>query len=93
MEGASTIARLVSQAKGRIKIMPGSGVNEYNIADLIRYSGATEIHSSARSRVESKMHYRNPNILLSGSGEEYTLQVTDHERVSKLIALANSVVI
>jgi copper homeostasis protein len=92
MEGASTIARLVSKAAGRIQIMPGSGINEYNIADLVRYSGATEFHSSARSRVESKMAYRNPNILLSGSGEEYTMQITDHERVSNLIKLANGVV-
>jgi copper homeostasis protein len=92
MEGANTIARLVSLAKGRIQIMPGSGINEYNIADLVRYSGATEFHASARSRVDSKMVYRNSNILFSGSGEEYTMQVTDHERVAKLIQLANSVV-
>jgi len=92
MEGANTIARLVSMAKGRITIMPGSGINEYNIADLVRYSGATEFHASARSRVDSKMQYRNSNILLSGSGEEYTMQITDYERVAKLIKLANSVV-
>lgn len=89
MEGASTIARLVSKAAGRIKIMPGSGINEYNIADLVRYTGATELHSSARSRFESKMKYRNPNILLHGSGEEYTMQQTDTDVVKKLIELAN----
>ncbi|MEO6521300.1 MAG: copper homeostasis protein CutC [Mucilaginibacter sp.] len=92
MEGANTISRLVSLAKGRIKIMPGSGVNEYNIADLVRYSGAKEFHASARSRVDSKMIYRNTNILFSGSGEEYTMHVTDPDRVGRLIQLANSVV-
>lgn len=89
MEGANTIARLVSQAAGRIKIMPGSGINEYNIADLVRYSGATEFHASAQSRVDSKMEYRNPNILLSDKGEEYTMQQTDADRVQQLIKLAN----
>jgi copper homeostasis protein len=93
MEGANTIARLVSVAKGRITVMPGSGINEYNIADLVRYSGAKEFHASARSRVDSKMIYRNDNILLSGSGEEYTMQVTDHELVARLIKLGNSVLI
>jgi copper homeostasis protein len=93
MEGANTIARLVSLASGRISIMPGSGINEYNIADLVRYSGAKEFHASARSRVDSKMTYRNPNILLSGSGEEYTMQVSDHEKVARLIKLANNVII
>lgn len=89
MEGANTISHLVDIAAGRIQIMPGSGINEYNIADLVRYSGATEFHSSARSRVDSKMEYRNPNILLSGNGEEYTMQQTDPDRVKQLIKLAN----
>ncbi|RKR82527.1 copper homeostasis protein CutC [Mucilaginibacter gracilis] len=92
MEGANIISRLVSIAANRITIMPGSGINEYNIADLVRYSGAIEFHSSARSVVESKMTYRNDNILLHGVGEEYTMQQTDPKRVKRLIKLANGVI-
>ena len=47
MEGAYNIARLVSKAASRIKIMPGSGVSEANVADLVRFTGVSEVHSSA----------------------------------------------
>lgn len=89
MEGANIIARLVTQAQNRIEIMPGSGVNEYNIADLVRYSGAKTFHASAQSRIESKMAYRNTTILLSGEGEEYTMNQTDAGRVAQIFKLAN----
>ena len=47
LEGAPVLARLVTQAAGRITIMPGGGVRPANIAQLIKETGATEYHSSA----------------------------------------------
>ncbi len=46
-EGASTLAQLVTQAAGRIIIMPGGSVRSTNIARLKQETGATEFHSSA----------------------------------------------
>ena len=43
--GASRIAALVAQAKGRITIMPGSGVNPGN-AQMLKGLGISEIHAS-----------------------------------------------
>lgn len=40
---------LVAQAAGRIIIMPGAGVNPENALQILDETGATEIHSSARS--------------------------------------------
>ncbi|EHQ30176.1 copper homeostasis protein CutC [Mucilaginibacter paludis] len=92
IEGASNIARLVQQAAGRIKIMPGSGINEYNIVHLVQYTGAAEFHTSAKTKVNSKMVYRNSKILFGPDGEEYTLQQTDADRVKKIIELANQAI-
>jgi copper homeostasis protein len=89
MEGISTIAHLIKAAAGRISIMPGSGINEHNIAHLVHFSGATEFHTSARTRIDSEMQYHNDHILLSDTGEEFTLEVTDAEKVRNLIKLAN----
>jgi len=89
MEGVNTIAHLIKLAADRIIIMPGGGIHEHNIADLIHYSGAAEFHSTAKTRVDSFMEYRNDHILFTGYGEEFTLQVTDAERVKKLLSLAN----
>ena len=49
------ITQLVNNAKGRITIMPGSGVRANNIADIISSTGVMEIHSSARKNYPSKM--------------------------------------
>jgi len=93
MEGASTIARLVSKAAGRIKLMPGSGVNENNVADLVRFTGVAEVHSSARIHVASKMEYKNDRIVMGDTvGDEYAVDVTGVERVKSIIQAANSII-
>lgn len=53
LEGIDLLARLHTQAEGRIIIMPGAGVNAGNAARILRETGCTEIHSSARQRGES----------------------------------------
>jgi copper homeostasis protein len=90
IEGASVIAHLTEQAAGRIIIMPGSGVTETNVADLVRFTGVTEIHSSARVSVPSLMKYKNDHILMSdGFTDEYSIDVTSVDRVKKILEMAN----
>ena len=48
VEGSELISRLVRQADGRIIVMPGSGINPHNIAEIERATGAKEFHSTAR---------------------------------------------
>jgi copper homeostasis protein len=91
MEGASNIAHLVEKAAGRLSIMPGSGVSEANVADLVHFTGVTEVHSSARIRVASKMKYHNDHILMGGvTGDEYSTDVTGVDRVKAIIEKANT---
>jgi copper homeostasis protein len=45
-EGASLLAQLIARAGGRIVVMPGAGITPNNVADLLRRTGATEIHAS-----------------------------------------------
>ncbi len=91
IEGANTITHLIERAAGRIIIMPGSGVDETTVADLIHFTKATEIHSSARKAVKSKMQYHNDHIILSSKYlDEFITQVTDVQKVKDIIRLANS---
>jgi len=91
MEGVRMLSGLVKRADGRIIIMPGSGINENNVADMIRFTGAKEIHSSARVRVQSKMIYKNDHILMGDSyGDEYAHDLTDAGRVKSIIKNANA---
>jgi copper homeostasis protein len=89
MEGASMIAHLVEKAAGRILIMPGAGVDEHNVADLIHYTGVNEVHASARVNIPSGMKYQNDHIVMGSDGNEYSYDKTDAERVRKILALAN----
>lgn len=86
MQGASLLAKLVRQAAGRIVIMPGCGVNEWNIAELAACTGASEFHFSARELKESKMLLRNPALSMGSSDQdEYAHPVTTAERVRHTI--------
>ena len=86
MEGATLLAELVKQAGDRIIIMPGCGVNEHNIAELARVTGAGEFHFSAREQKESRMLLRNPALSMGGTDmDEYAHPVTTPEKVRRTI--------
>ncbi|MEI6086033.1 MAG: copper homeostasis protein CutC [Bacteroidota bacterium] len=56
-DGKELIQQLVQQSGSRIIIMPGSGVRSNNIKALQAFTGAQELHSSARLTVKSSMHF------------------------------------
>lgn len=60
--GKDLIKKLIEQADDRIIIMPGSGIRSNNIKELADYTGAVEMHSSARKNVNSEMEFVNENI-------------------------------
>lgn len=91
MEGASAIKHLMDKANNRIIIMPGGGISESNLAHLVRFTGITEFHSSARAIVHSEMQYRNDAIMMgSRFVDEYAIYETDSALVNKLIRIANA---
>ena len=47
-QGATQIAEYVRQAKGRITILPGGGIDATNVAQLVRETGVNEVHFSVR---------------------------------------------
>jgi copper homeostasis protein len=61
-DGKDLIKKLVEQADDRIIIMPGSGVRSSNIKQLADYTGATELHSSARKNIGSAMEFINEGM-------------------------------
>ncbi|MDR2979260.1 MAG: copper homeostasis protein CutC [Bacteroidales bacterium] len=52
IEGVKELIVLKNQAAGRIKLLVGSGVNSRNINELIRKTGLTEFHASAKKIVK-----------------------------------------
>ncbi|MGG7582115.1 copper homeostasis protein CutC [Rhizobium sp. Nf11,1] len=52
-DGIDTLKRLSEKAAGRISIMPGSGIRPANVGEILRATGAREVHGSCSSPVES----------------------------------------
>lgn len=50
LEGAPLIAELIRQTAGRIRIMPGAGINPANIAEIESITGAKEFHSTCTDK-------------------------------------------
>jgi len=84
-EGIETLARLNRKADGRIIILGGAGVNSSNAAEIIKRSGLTELHASARRCIASAMRFRNEGVAMGAPGEdEYSRPVTSAEEVAAL---------
>jgi copper homeostasis protein len=91
--GADQIGELIKKSNGRIAIMPGSGVNENTVEEIVRKTGAKEIHFSATDFRDSAMQYRNPAITGMGSaeGSEFKYRTVDPQRVRTIRKLAEGV--
>lgn len=62
LAGASMIAGLVRQSAGRLVVMPGSGINPDNVAEIERITHATEFHSTARAAVPDPDLHHVPEL-------------------------------
>jgi copper homeostasis protein len=87
-EGLELIAKLVEQADERISIMPGAGIREDNIRQIVRATGVREVHFTAPSVSSSPMTHRNPQPLMGGTRipGEYELMRTDPALVHRMVA-------
>lgn len=84
-EGINLISSLINKADKRIIIMPGGGVNEENIANIIDKTGAKELHVSLRSVVKSNMIFKTEGIFMGkGTENEYVRKVTSIDRIKKI---------
>jgi copper homeostasis protein len=90
VNGVELIAQLIKKANGRIAIMPGSGVNENTVEEIVSKTKAKEIHFSATAIRDSAMVYKNSDIAGMGDdeGSEFKLRTVDPARVKKMRELA-----
>ncbi|HNT92894.1 MAG: copper homeostasis protein CutC [Bacteroidales bacterium] len=94
IEGAPLIKALIKDAAGRLTIMPGGGIDEYNIALLAASTGAHEYHLSGRRQRESQMTFRRKGIYMGDPRlqTEYLLKSADAERISSVIMILRGIV-
>ncbi len=91
MEGAELIGQLVGAARGRIVVMPGVGIDETNIAELIELTGVRELHVLAERAVDSAMEFRNPSVFMGTdpAQPEFERPVCDRQAIRAIVDAAS----
>ncbi|XP_071947916.1 copper homeostasis protein cutC homolog [Antedon mediterranea] len=87
LEGLPIIRKLIEQARGRIIVMPGGGINDRNLRRILVGSCANEYHCSARTTQDSNMLYRNKKAFMGGvlRPPEFVQKVADLDMLRRLV--------
>ena len=90
-EGIDLINLLIVQADNRIIIMPGSGINQSNIENIAKLTGAKEFHLTGRKTIESEMIFQRQNISMGSSSDipEFSRKIVDPEIIRSIINKLN----
>eukprot|EP00741_Cyanophora_paradoxa_P002611 tig00000615_g2533.t1 len=85
LAGAATIKALQEKAAGRIEVVAGAGITPGNVEEVVRATGVSQVHASARHAVPSKMEHRAPGVPMGRPGsDEYVRLVCDPEAVRSM---------
>ena len=92
LHGAERISKLIIQSRNRIIVMPGGGINQENVEQLLRKTGASEIHASCKTEINSQMVYRNNSVNMGSltSSKEYSITISDANKIQELRNKAES---
>ena len=86
MEGADLLRELQKESRGEIQIQAGGGVTPENLEALFYQTGIRTWHMSAKTGIESRMEYRNPDVHMGIADiSEYKLFQTSEEKVRQAI--------
>ena len=93
LEGLPLLTSLIKQAQDKIIVVPGGGITEWNLQQILRELGAKEFHCSARSSHDSTMVYRNGRVSMGASygPPEFSIKVADIARVEQFAVLAEQI--
>lgn len=89
LDGAAGLASLVKRAGSAMRILAGGSISSANVADVVRLSGVTEVHTRAAARVASAMHNRPACVSLAKSPppDDYDRTITRAEEVAAIVRM------
>lgn len=67
----------------------GGGINEDNLLEILKSTGAREFHGSAKVWVPSQMQFKNTLVHIGTSMEEYGHMEASLEKIRRLTKIAN----
>jgi copper homeostasis protein len=88
-EGVELIRKLIERAGERIEILPGGGIQSWNVKEMIEKTGCGQVHLTAWKMVSDTSTQVRPGITFGGAlhPAEDRFQMTDAEMVRRLAGL------
>ena len=85
LEGAAALAACRAHIGDRLQILPGGGVTVANVQEVLRRTGADQVHASLSGQVPDRSTAANPLLRFGPAGlPEDHVRVTDGELVAAL---------
>ncbi len=82
-EGMEVIISLVKSSQDKLLVMPGAGINEENLTQILQHTGAKEFHVSASGSRPSKMKFHKEGVSMGDDHSEYSIEIADKQRIRK----------
>jgi copper homeostasis protein len=91
-EGVELIRKLIERAGERIEILPGGGIQTWNVKEMIERTGCRQVHLTAWKAVSDTSTQTRPGITFGGAlhPPEDRFQMTDAEVVGQMSAMLRS---
>ena len=88
-EGVELIKKLIERARGRIEILPGGGIQAWNMKEMIERIGCAQVHLTAWGTALDTSTEARPAVTFGGAlyPSEDRYQMTDAKLVRQLSAM------
>ncbi|CAH0532838.1 Copper homeostasis protein CutC [Vibrio stylophorae] len=85
--GINTLKAMVEQAKGRLDIMAGAGVNANNAKEIVTQTGVTELHLSGKTMRNSNMQFHQTQATMGQADcDDFAIPVTSSEAIQAVVS-------
>jgi copper homeostasis protein len=90
-DGAQTVADMIKYARGRIQILPGAGIKQSNVKEIVARTGCTQVHVSPHKICYDTSATGNSEIFFGGAlyPPEDRFKVVDRDRIQDICSLVN----
>ena len=87
--GITMLSNLVKKANNEINIMPGGGINENNLKEIISKTNAKEFHCSGKTFEQSQMQFKNENTYMGRDNnyDEFSKITVNTDSIKKMIKI------